>query len=81
MKKQSIFVIGIVVVVISCLSEGVLSIMEHEQWSNYVQTWETKWTSVDNKKTKDDITVCTGKLAHSGRNKERQRNHLVTSKR
>jgi len=66
MKKQSIFVIGIVVVVISCLSEGVLSILEHEQWSNYVQTWETPWASVSKKNVKkpeQEIPLCTERLA------------------
>jgi hypothetical protein len=66
MKKQSIFVIGIVVVVISCLGEGALSILEHEQWSNYVQTWETPWSSVNKKKVKkptQEIPLCSEKLA------------------
>lgn len=58
--------IGIVVVVISCLSEGALSILEHEQWSNYVQTWETPWTTVNKKKVKkpgQEIPLCTERLA------------------
>ena len=66
MKKQSVFVIGIVVVVISCLGEGALSILEHEQWSNYVQTWETPWQSVNKKKvkkTEQEIPLCPEKLA------------------
>ncbi|MBT1698797.1 hypothetical protein KK083_18030 [Fulvivirgaceae bacterium PWU4] len=66
MKKQSIFVIGIVVVVISCLGEGALSILEHEQWSNYVQTWQTPWASVNKKKVKkseQEIPLCAEKLA------------------
>jgi hypothetical protein len=85
MKKQSIFVIGVVVVVISCLSEGALSLMEHEQWSNYALTWETKLTSINDKNIKrpiPEITVCSDKLAQGTRNLNESRQFpLATSKR
>lgn len=43
MKKRSLFFIGAIVLVMSVLSEFALSMMKEEQWSNYVQNWETPW--------------------------------------
>jgi hypothetical protein len=44
MKKQSLLWVGIVVIAISSLCEAALSLMKKEErWSNYTQSWETKW--------------------------------------
>jgi hypothetical protein len=42
MKKQSIILIAIVVVILSWLSEVALSMIGEEKWSNYIHSWETK---------------------------------------
>jgi hypothetical protein len=70
MKKHSILFIGIVIVVISGLSEVVLSKIETEKWSNYTHSWETKWTtSVKHKPArkvnKEKATFRTAKIIKS----------------
>jgi len=70
MKNQSILFIGIVIVVMSGLSEVVLSNIETEKWSNYTHSWETKWTtSVKHKPTKktdkEKTTFRTAKIIKS----------------
>jgi hypothetical protein len=40
MKKGFLFIIGVVIIAISGLSELALSVQKKEQWSNYVQSWD-----------------------------------------
>jgi hypothetical protein len=64
MKKQSFVWVGIAIIVISSLSEAALSILKKDQWSNYTQSWETKWpTKVKAvaKNKKIAITICSDK--------------------
>lgn len=42
-KKQSLCLLGILVVVFSGLSEVVISMTKEEQWNNYVHRWNTQW--------------------------------------
>ena len=55
------FWIGLVLV--TCVSEVALSHIQGEKWSNYVQTWEIKWSTsvkknkLENKREKE-ITNC-----------------------
>lgn len=50
MKKQSIILIGIVIVILSWLSEVALAMIDEEKWSNYIHSWETKWSTPIKKK-------------------------------
>jgi hypothetical protein len=43
MKKQSLYLIGLLAVAITALSEFALSVTKEEQWSNYVLSRDTKW--------------------------------------
>ena len=66
MKKPPIILIGIVVIILSWLSEMALSMIDEKKWSNYVFSWETKWpTSLKEKpdvKPKEPVvTVCSDK--------------------
>jgi hypothetical protein len=65
MKKQSLLWVGIAVVAISSLSEAALSLMKKEEhWSNYTQSWETKWpTKVKPlpKNQRASVTICSDK--------------------
>jgi hypothetical protein len=42
-KKQSLCLLGILVVLFSGISELVISMTKEEQWNNYVHSWNTKW--------------------------------------
>jgi hypothetical protein len=65
MKKQSLVWVGIGVIAISSLCEAALSLMKKEErWSNYTQSWETKWpTKVKpvEKKQSAPLTICSDK--------------------
>jgi hypothetical protein len=65
MKKRSVLFIGILVLVMSYVSEAALSIMKgniEEQWSNYTFSWEIKQkTKTFHNKIRKSITVCSDK--------------------
>lgn len=68
MKKISVLLIGIVIVVISIFSELALSVIDKDEWSNYTHSWETKWTTpvkykkADGAVAANKITVCNARL-------------------
>ncbi len=45
MKKRVIIIIWIAILLLSYLSDLAFSMMEKAKWSNYTQSWETKWTT------------------------------------
>jgi len=64
MRKRVLVLAGIVIVLISYLSNMALSSSEQAQWNSYVQSWDRKLYTL--KKTKiasktEDITICTSK--------------------
>lgn len=44
MKRLTILLIGLVIAMLTYFSDIALSKVEQENWTNYIQTWETKWT-------------------------------------
>lgn len=47
MRRLIILPIGLAIIIVSYFSDIALSQTEQENWSNYTQTWETKWTFPD----------------------------------
>jgi hypothetical protein len=67
MKKQSLYLLGILVLVFSGLSELVISMTKEEQWNNYVHSWNTQWKDrkatlkkapVTKKPAEPSVSVC-----------------------
>jgi hypothetical protein len=70
-KKESLYLLGILVVVFSGLSELVISMTKEEQWNNYVHSWNTQWKDrkatvkkapVTKKTAEPPVSVCRKRL-------------------
>jgi hypothetical protein len=62
MRKRVLVLAGIVIVLISYVSNLALSSSEQSQWNPYVQSWDRKLSSLKKKKVSRktvDITICT----------------------
>lgn len=47
MRRLIILPIGLAIIIVTYFSDIALSQTEQENWSNYTQAWETKWTFPD----------------------------------